>query len=224
MNTLKQLWMCLEHDAVFSFYQKQIATNWALLPSERQQLYSANSDILPVIDPRSASDEESCDTNVRDVRVSELLAFDLLRSLNMPVLDSSVSQAVRGFCPTLSNHPLILKNLYHLHKSTNVLCDLQNPAQDVDILFAYFARIDSRYDPTSLSYIKQLPLFQTIVGKYSELCGKTIYLWPINFCHAGYQQWAEDQNVVFLSQDGQWRKLRVPHSILNGKSVSEHDI
>ena len=189
MATLKLLWKCLEDDAVFSYYREQIARNWALLPSTGQQLYSAKSEILPVINPTIPLDEECTYDEL------ELSVFSLLRGLNMPILDSSVSHIVIGFCPTMKSHPLIFKNVYHLHKNTNVLQDLHNPSQVADILLAYFARIDFRYDGTSLSHIKELPLFQTIIGKYSELAGKTTYLWPANFCHAGYPQWAEKQNV-----------------------------
>ena len=100
MVTLEQLWKCLENDAVFSCYQKRVAKNWVLLPSTSQQLYSTSSDILPVIYPTVASDEESYNDD-------EFSAFDLLSRLNMPILDSSVSHTVRSFCRSLSNYRLV---------------------------------------------------------------------------------------------------------------------
>ena len=196
IEVLKQLWECFHYDPVFSFHKNHIVNSWAIIPSCCGKLYRSSSKILPVVSPKP---------------IEHLIyrgAFGVITSLGVPKLNPDFEEYASNYCIEVTDCVGILSVLYHLHIQENVLCNLTNPTQTISTLFKYFSRISFRNDDKSLSYIKSLPLFETVNNeKLTSVVGKSLYLWPLSFCISGIKKWAPPTEIVFLKRNGRWEEL-----------------
>ena len=157
----------------------------------------------------------------------------------MPVLDycfcsqprnaeanSDVKNVVESYCARMNIPSRVLESLNYFHHSEKVLDQLPNPDINIDTLFDYFSKIHFRtyLNSTSLRHIMSLPLFKATNGKHISIQGKSVYIWPTDFCQAGYDKWADSGSVVFLEQDGAWRKLCASISVLGGSVLHSMEV
>ena len=215
METLQQIWDCIssEDDNSFKNHQQSIVKSWALLPATNEHLYNANSPVLPIVKP-SVSE------------VIEMKVFSVLNNLGSPVLDDKniTNSSILKYCPKMSEYNRVLSVLYHMHCQHSIVDNLSN--DDIDSLLSYLSRTNYRHDYQHLlmNQIKALPLFKTIQGELTNLTGKKVYLWPPDFCSAGYDKWAPSDTVVFLEFYGSWRKLCGHDFSLLGSQLDQKDI
>ena len=238
MGTLQNIWECICNDHIFKHHQETILKTFAFLPATDHQLFSTNSVVLPLL-PFDSS---------RHVISSSLPAYELLVSLGMPVLDErfatvpiescttvnsqsevtvdvlpGVKTAMENCCVNVSKPSDVLRSLYHFHIQNGVLNRLPDTARNVQTLFEYFYNIHFRTNSGCLHYIKSLPLFQTVNGRYISIQNKTVYTWPTGCCKAGYEKWGKPVSIVFLEKDGAW-KILFYISDLGGKDLHPVDV
>ena len=211
-KTLNELWICITKDQIFKNHQAQLVKSWALIPSCNQTLYSATSPIRPLVTP----------SDVNEVHFKKI--FEKLISLGIPVLNTEISKEIEKYCLQLTNHDQVLAMLFHVHTEKCILDNLSDPNTTIQILFSYFGRISFRHDQRSLYYIKSLPIFDTINGHLTSICGKNIYLWPDEFCKAGYDKWAPIDKIVFLHPLGPWTTLCSDIASLGGHELDKKNI
>ena len=211
-KTLKELWICITDDQIFKHHQAQLIKSWALIPSCSQTLYSASSPILPLVTP----------SYVNEVHFKNI--FENLTSLGIPVLNTEINKEIEKHCLQLTNHDQVLAMLFHIHTKKRILDNLNDPNTTIQILFSYFSWINYRHDSHSLFYITSLPIFDTINGHLTSIYGKNIYLWPDEFCKAGYEKWASIDSIVFLHRLGPWKTLCSDISSLGGEELDNKDI
>ena len=209
IEVLKQLWECFHYDPVFSFHKNHIVNSWAIIPSCCGKLYRSSSKILPVVSPKPTKHQIYQD------------AFEVITSLGVPKLDPDFEHYASNYCIKVTDCVGILSVLYHLHIQENVLCNLTNPTQTISTLFKYFS---FRNDDKSLTYIKSLPLFETVNNdKLTSVVGKHLYLLPLNFCMSGIEKWAPPTQIVLLKRNGRWKEL-CDFETLGGKELNEREI
>ena len=236
VDTLRNIWKCLCYDHVFKAHQRKILEIFALLPATSHYLYSIKSPYLPLVPP----DEQSNWWHYAVSRLDCKPTFELLKDLEMPVLDNcyssqphnaetyevnnAVRDSVENYCVKMNRPSQVLELLHYFHASRKVLNQLPDSDSNIDTLFDYFSKIHFRNDSDSLRYIMSLPLFKATNGKYISIQGKNVYLWPIDCCKAGYDKWADSDSVVFLDMHGAWRKLCSNISILDGKDLHSMEV
>ena len=209
IEVLKQLWECFHYDPVFSFHKNDIVNSWAIIPSCCGKLYRSSSKILPVVSQKPIEHQIYQD------------AFEVITSLGVPKLNPDFEEYASNYCIEVTDCVGILSVLYHLHIQQNVLCNLTNPTQTILTLFKYFSRISFRNDDKSLTYIKSLPLFETVNNdKLTSIVGKSLYLEPLDFCMSGIEKWAPPTQIVFLKRNGRWKEL-CDFETLGGKELNE---
>ena len=235
-KALQDIWKCLCFDPVISCHQKHVVTKFTFLPANNQVLFSADSKFLPLV---FCEDEDYILIDY-DTHSS---AFELLKSLGMPILDDSltttsdqlhavaldellkkITDSIEQYCADMSNPPEVLKSLYYYHFSTKILNQLPDPARNIETLFDYFSNIHFKKDASSLRLIKSLPLFKAMNGKYTSIQGKMIYLWPFDCCKAGYNKWADSESIVFLEKEGAWKTLCSDITDLGGNDLELMDV
>uniref|UniRef100_A0A1X7TK44 Uncharacterized protein n=1 Tax=Amphimedon queenslandica TaxID=400682 RepID=A0A1X7TK44_AMPQE len=209
---LMELWLCLCHDPIISQYRQCIVNSWAIIPSVSGKLYSANSRVLPLLEPTSPI---------------YIGAFDKLTDLNVPQFDSTnyANCSAKDYCVDVSHVSTVLSVLFHHHCKTKVLSNLKAPQKTIQCLFQYFSRINFAHDSDSLDYIQRLPLFETVNGDITSLRNKQVYRWPIEACKAGYSKWASSDKVIFLPVNGEWRILcNYNIEVLGGQHLTEREL
>ena len=232
METLKTMWKCIssEKDILFSKHQKSIVNSWAFLPATNKHLYSASSEILPIMKPDNMHMNVVNTFYVRARDTGVLETFHILNRLGIPVLDTTITNpAVTKYCPKMTDYDLVLSVLFHMHDQYCVLDNLSTSNSDVNMLLSYLSRTNYRHDPQIKDMIKALPLFESIQWQLTVLKGKKVYLWPLGFCSAGYNKWAPSDTVVFLHPQGSWKRLcgndfSFLGLQLNGKDIYSHII
>ena len=225
VDKLRDIWKCLCYDHVFKNHQQHLLEIFALIPTTCGYLYSIKSSYLPLVPPH----EQSVWAYYSISRSNCEAAFELLDQIEMPVLDycfcslprnaeanGVVKNVVENYCARMNIPSQVLESLNYFHHSEKVLDQLPDPDSNIDTLFDYFSKIHFRMDDDSLRHIKSLPLFKATNGKYISIQDKSVYIWPTDFCKAGYDKWADSGSVVFLEQDGAWRKLCASISVLGG--------
>ena len=209
-DALKELWLCMTKDQIFEHHQNELLKSWALILSSSETLYNTCSPILPLVIP----------SDVTELQFTE--AFQKLFSLGIPILNSEIS---KKYCLRMTNHDRVLAVLFHMHVRKDILNDLKDPKETIHILFEYFSRINFRHDYQSVIHITSLPLFETISGDLTSICGKKVCLWPADgFCKAGYEKWAPIDRTVFLDPRGTWRSLCNDISNLGGEELDRKNI
>ena len=212
-DALKELWLCMTKDQIFEHHQDELLKSWALIPSTSQTLYSTCSPILPLVTPSDVTELQFTET------------FQMLAYLGIPILNSKISKATKIYCPQMTNYNRVLAVLFHMHVRKDILNNLKDPKETVCILFKYFSRINFRHDYDSVIHITSLPLFETICGHLTSICGKKVCLWPADgFCKAGYEKWAPIDGTVFLDPRGTWRSLCNDISNLGGEELDRKNI
>ena len=197
---LAKLWTCLSCDKTFSSHLDNILRSWALLPSTTHHLFSSINTILPVIPPTSVL--------IPHGRADFSETYKLLQHLGMPFLATDVVDAdvVQSYCPQLSDYECILTNLYHLHQERDISSMITK--DNVATLITYLRNINFQVcGDECKTHVKALPLFLTVEGNLTALDGKTVYIWPLNACSAGYSKWVSDRSIVFLDRCGDWTRL-----------------
>ena len=201
------LWKCLATDKVFKIHSYQIVQEWALLFTTKNKLFAYKSDhqLLPITPQQRQTLRSLQLENTYEV-------FLILEQHGMPILDETVVNVnfCMQFCPSMGMPEKILRNLFHLYQQ-NGLQSLHSDSridEQVLTLFIYFKQIHFAYDKVSLSYIKGLPLFKDIRGKYCALNGQ-VYIWPTHTIpfDIGKGMWMEQTSTVFLNPEGVWKNL-----------------
>ena len=212
-KSLKELWLCIKDDPVFSKHVSEIVQNWALIPAKSGQLFSAESPVIPILEPKFG-------TGANVIALAAQLVL-----LGVPQFDPVYHNSLAiDYCINLTDYSRVLSVLYHVHQKTQVLNHLKNPQETIPILFQYFGRINFMYDKRSLQLIKCLPLFKTLNGDFLCLSNKKLYCWPSRACKSGYDKWASPDSVVFLPMNGDWTDLCNSIEILDGQYLTEKDL
>ena len=143
---LKGLWLCLKDDPVFSKHVSKIVQNWALIPAKSGHLFSAESPVIPFLQP----------TDDYTINMAAQLVL-----LGVPQFDPVYHDCLaKNYCINLTDYSRVLSVLYHVHQKTQVLNHIKNPQETIPILFQYFGRINFMYEKRSLQLIKCLPLLR----------------------------------------------------------------
>ena len=224
-NYLCPLWKCLLNDKVFKVHIEGILTEWTLLATTQNELFSLKSSetILPIIPPQRMkyAAETDCksfltvnQSGTSESDINEEM-FQIMVKCKMPILNSEVVSIslCRQFCPKLDEHHRILQNFYHLHRNGELKFMFQDPKLDsiIETLFTYFSAIhfSHKTNQVSLTRIKSLPLFKNVESTYCSLDCEA-FIWPSCICSSGKNVWMKEIKetmVVFLKADGVWRKL-----------------
>ena len=200
MAQVKLLWKCFSNDDVFKSVLAEILKVWALLLTKDRRLFRCESDdqLLPI-----APNEEATIVLYRDI------SSEIEHVFRGPFIDTEIvpAEIARMFCPQLSEHGRILKNLYHLHREFpfSEVMTVQIAAK----LLAYFSNIHFKKAWKSCTHLKSLPLFETVSGALTAIEGRKVYIWPKNICKKGTEKWLRGTNLVFLKPKPEWRSLGV---------------
>ena len=244
-STITSIWKFLTKTTVFSYHLKAILKKWALIPSQKNQLFLyCDQDALPV-DICKASlqeklaqlteqrdliteDSDECELNPEDGECDlnqlklKLRVGEILENLGMPILDTDIvsNECVQRACdlPSILKPETVLKNMKYWNKLHPI-----KPEDDEwrHTLFQYFSevRFGNKYNPTpNQDYICSLPLFQNIDRSLTCLTGKQVYVWPGHIELAGLSQWLPD-DCVFLEENGKWQNLGVDQAVLCIKKI-----
>ena len=194
---IKGLWNCFKDDEVFKSVLDEVLKVWALLLTRDSRLFRCTSSeqLLPIIPGMT--------TSLADV------SYVVEKELQGPFLDTTVVpvEIVKTFCPTLSDHKAILRNLFYLHREQPFTEKVS--VHSAGILVSYFANIHFKNEPNCCYTLKYLPLFETIDGKLTILEGKRVYVWPANICQEGNDKWLKGTNLIFLKGWAAWKKLGI---------------
>ena len=198
----------MSEDAFFNKFLGNIVKKWAILVSKNGRLYShfleekASLPIIPIT-PKW-QDENKVDLKTCS-RVSTVCAH-----LHLPFLDIETVPhlAVEGICPTFFDPAFMLRIIYNFHCESDITQLITTDMANT--LLSYFGNIHLRKDAESLNLLKKLPLFQTHLGQFTSLSGKTAYQWPNEMCTVGQDLWlGENDNTVFLDPSGALSKLKL---------------
>ena len=190
-DQLSSCWKCFEEDKVISSFVPAILKQWALLLTVDDRLFSTSSTVLPIhlVPSEHETFQQVC---------------DVMRSLQMPFLDSAVIAAEVNYCPKLSESSRILENLYYTNANTLLTSVLDNT--QVDTLIRYFSPSATPGDTKWVEQISSLPFFEDVLGTYLPIVSKKAYIWPWACSSTAYRCWATDENV-FVKARGTWTKL-----------------
>ena len=204
---LKQLWQCLDNDAVFKCVLSQVLKVWTLLLSRDGRLFNRVSydQLLPIFIQPAMTEHMSDDTSATTDQ-NYLVKLALNDIPNVPILDTDIVLD-HSLCPHLSDPKAILMNLYHLHKSSDFAHAINK--QIALCLIQYFAKINFNVEPECCNIIVHLPLFETIDGHLTALTGKRVYIWPNDLCPVGCNTWLKGTDLVFLTATGAWTGLKM---------------
>ena len=204
IDWLKEIWSCLSSsDEVFAVHCEDIVKEWVILPASNGMLYSSSSDIVPMFQSNMDVDEDT---------------IVALKDTGIPVLMENISESAQKCCPTIADHRIILKNLYHMSQCNTIFV---NPKIEAEVLFRYFGKLNFRTDEDSLYYIKAMPLWETLSGIFTTAAKKRLLLWPSTFCRKGIDIWAPESDIIFLTSEGIWKHLCEDISVLGGETLSE---
>ena len=187
---LVNYWKCFSDDEVFRSYILDFLKYWALLLTVDGRLFSTNSDILPMYTPKMS------DSGLQKVHA-------IMRKLKMPFLDTTVVNC-KVNCPTFSEHYRILSNIYHTDKSVIPLTSILNN-EEIDALINYLSK--SSRSGRFVNFVRCLPFFEDVVGKYLPIDGKRAHIWPQAACSVGYSKWLNRCDVIFVNEYGRWKYL-----------------
>ena len=214
-DALKALWKCLTTDPVFKNSLHPICKKWALLQSNKNQLFSSQSDFLPI----AVSGPED-QMSFQDV-------ITVLHSIGMPFLESSWMMPLYfttglDCCPNVSNAEQMLAHLYHFElKFSTSFSNME--LDQFRTLLKYISRINYKATEENKEHLKSLPLFQTILGDYVSIQGKETYIYPPNINPCGQEKWLKQSNVIFLDRCGAWRDY-ISESDLEIKNIRAEDV
>ena len=194
LEQLKQLWQCLSNDKIFKYHKADVVKKWAIIPSTSGSLYNGSSPVRPIIKPQELNE-----------------IYCVLSSFDIPVYDEEFDWEhetnIREYCIELTEDTDILGMLYHLQINDRyIFHDLKNSEHICRVLFEYLGGINFRRNQKSLTYVKSLPLFETIHGQLTTIEGKKIFICEV-LCDAGYNEWAVAEKRIFLNPYGTWRYL-----------------
>ena len=189
---LVNYWKCFSDDEVFHSYILDFLKYWALLLTVDGRLFSTSSDILPMYTP----DPEESDLGIQKVHA-------VMRKLKMPFLDTTVVKG-KVNCPTFSEHDRILSNIYHTDKNVTPLTSILKN-EEIDLVISYLSK--SSKSKEFIDFVRCLPFFEDVVGKYLPINGKIAHIWPQGACSIGYSKWLNRCNVIFVNEYGRWKYL-----------------
>ena len=197
---LQNLWLCLNSDPVFSSNLASILSRWALILTTDNQLFSNTCQLHPIL-PLSQNDENN--SNV----------FQVFMQIGMPIVDKSVVISTTGTnCPSISEHTKVLNSLFHLNKSIDLSTNLSSG--DVQVLIRYLKSINYRTESVSCHQVKNLPLFETVIGNFLAISGLKVYIWPTSYsCKTGYSKWIRGYSMAFLKKYACWSDLCSPSEL-----------
>ena len=240
-ETLKRIWKCLTKTQVFRYHLTTILKQWALIPSEQNDLFLySDQDVLPVdmcttsltnnilkLTKRSQSpdlmteDDDVCiDDDMEKIQL-QLHVGEILEQLGMPVLDITVVSS-ECLCdihvPSILEPVSVLKNLKHWNK----LHQMQLKDDETRCaIFQYFSVLNfgNKYRKNlNREYIQSLQLFKNVDERLTYLSGKKVFVWPCNIELAGLSEWLPD-DCVFLEEDGKWKYLGIDQEAIVERKI-----
>ena len=204
---LVSFWKCFRHDCIFASVLGDILKEWALLFTRDNRLFTNKSSdqLLPII-PLIQKTGKVVEA-VHEVAGKACSAVEVLPGA--PFLDIEVVpiSSVVSICPKFSDPAMMLKNLWYLHQQQPFTASITPDIARA--LVRYFNKINFAYDSSSRQRVKHLPLFESIDGSFTEVHGKTVYVWPNRMCKDGIECWLKGTEVVFLNQHAAWYELTV---------------
>ena len=216
-HTLRKLWECLSKEEFFLVHLENIIETWALIPSKTRDLFSIKCSFLPFME----IDRHDLRPYYSPPPKYDQEIVQVLNDLGMPELDDTVieKKLAEKFCPKVSDAAAIIRNLYFLHRKSNVL--VNNESSFVRPLLKYCSTIHLEMDSVSLNIVKSLPLFRNIDGKLCSI-ENGAFIWPDKMCDEGKEVWSCGSGLVFLKEDGEWNCLsalvlgiqRISHFVL----------
>ncbi|MCG8621548.1 MAG: hypothetical protein MJE68_06050, partial [Proteobacteria bacterium] len=76
----------------------------------------------------------------------------------------------------------------------------------------------------SCHQVKNLPLFETVIGSFVVISGLKVYIWPVNYtCKTGYSKWIRGYSIAFLKKYASWSELCSPNE-LGIKDIATEDM
>ena len=198
-------WKCFSCDSVFASVLGDILKEWALLFTRDNRLftYKSSDQLLPII-PLIQKTEKVVEA-VDEVDGKACSAVEVLPGA--PFLDTDVVpiNSVVSVCPKFSYPAKMLKNLWYLHQQQPFTVSITPDIARA--LVQYFNKINFAYDSSSCQTVKHLPLFEGIDGSFTEVHGRTVYVWPSRMCMDGIECWLKGTEVVFLKPYAAWSEL-----------------
>ena len=189
---LVDYWKCFSKDEVFRSYIRDFLKYWALLLTVDGRLFSTSSDILPMYTP----DPEKSDLDIQKVHV-------VMKKLKMPFLDTTVVKGEVN-CPKFFEHYRILSNIYHTDKNVIPLTSILKN-EEIDLVINYLSK--SSKSKEFIYFVRCLPFFEDVAGKYLPIDGKRAHIWPQTACFVGYSKWLNRCNAIFVNEYGRWKDL-----------------
>jgi len=216
---IKNIFNCLTNDLAFSVHCDEILNQFPLLPASNNQLYSTQSEVLPLTSTAGKFSNKP-DYNIEKVK-------KLLTTLNVPLLlhelVGNILDKVKIQLPSVQNPPDVLKSLYLLRKDKIILTLTQ---KDLSLLFMVFAQISFSNKDNQI-YIRHLPVFTTTNGDNVTLAsGSLILIWnDREVCSAGRDQWIKhiSSSVLFLDASAPWACIEHEAKNLQIKRINRYD-
>ena len=203
---LVNYWECFSENKVFRSYIPDFLKYWALLLTVDGRLFSTSSDILPMYTPKMY------DSDLQKVHA-------VMRKLKMPFLDTTVVKGEVN-CPTFSEHDRILSNIYHSDKNFTPLTSILKN-EEIDLVISYLS--NSSKSKEFIDFVRCLPFFEDVTGKYLPIDGKIAHIWPQAACSVGYSKWLNGCNAIFVKEYGRWKYLgsheQFPISLISAEQL-----
>ena len=218
---LKEYWSMFTDDLVFNYFLPDFLQHWALLLTTDDKLYSLSSDIVPVypfkpeekvaeiwkVDSMGSNLELELPSDSEDRFTDHEIvesAYDVMKTLGMPFLDTSVVVA-RVSCPFLSDGDRILSNMFHLNAQASLLDTITT--NQIDSLIDYISINAKPSDPNWVKQTNSLPFFEDVAGNYKSLSEYSkAFVWPDSANKVGYDCWVTG-DVIFLKEYAKWNEL-----------------
>ena len=210
---VKGLLKCISEDEMFRCYCSKLLSDFTLIPSDKDIMFSMKSSLLPI-------KEERYDVNLEN----------LLRKLQIPFINSSLFGSVfseKYIKLKTTADPLdILKCVYLvIDDCYDKLLALSD--SELTILFKIFDLIRFKQYPDAVKHISKLPIFTSMYGKLVDLSSfSKVWIWNNAVCKAGIEEWIAciPNSEVFLHPNSPWKILRLQAESLRVRNISLYEV
>ena len=222
ISWVQKLLKCISKDPIFKVYKQQLLRDFTLIPSDNSVMFSSLSEVLPMKTNSLTSvlhDNKNIERILRKLNVffvSDIFELDL--------------SSTKIELPNIEIPNNILKTVYLINKDCkDNLIALTD--EELTILFQTFSSVSYLSDLTHPNecayYIKQLPIFQTIHKKSTDLSSASkVWIWNNRVCKDGIEKWIchIPKSVIFLNPNAPWAMLENQADFLNIKKISLYEV
>ena len=222
ISWVQKLFKCISKDPIFKVYKQQLLRDFTLIPSDNGAMFSSLSEVLPMkINLLTSILHDS--KNIEKI-LRKLNVFFVSDIFELDLTDTKIE------LPNIEISSNVLKSVYLISKDCkDNLIALTD--EELTILFNTFSSVSYLSDLTHPNecafYIKQLPIFQTIHKKTTDLSSASkVWIWNNRVCKHGIEKWIchIPKSVIFLNPNAPWAILKNQANFLDIKEISLYEV